>query len=78
MLWYNGIVDVPFTAKNLQANAICECMHQTVGNSLRAMMGVHPLEGLQQAIDIIDTAWLMQLMLLAQQYNSLSIFHQEH
>ena len=56
MLWYNGIVDVPFTAKNLQANAICECMHQTVGNSLRAMMGVHPLEGLQQAIDIIDTS----------------------
>jgi len=30
-------------------------MHQTVGNSLRAMTHAHPPEGLQQAIDIIDT-----------------------
>jgi len=55
MLWHNGILNIPTTAKNPQANAIYKCMHQTVGNSLRAMMHAHPPEGLEQAIDIIDT-----------------------
>lgn len=55
MLYQNGITNAPTTAKNPQANAICECMHQAVGNSLRAMTHAHPPEGLQQAIDIVDT-----------------------
>jgi len=55
MMYHNVITNVPTTAKNPQANSICERTHQMVGNSLCAMMHAHPLEGLQQAIDIIDT-----------------------
>ena len=35
MLQRTGIEDVPTTVKNPQLNAICERMHQTVGNILR-------------------------------------------
>jgi len=51
MLWHNGIQDIPTTV----TTAICKCIHQTVGNLLRAMTHAHPAEGLEQAIDIIDT-----------------------
>ena len=36
------IKDVPTTSKNPQANAICKCMHQTVGNVLRTLLHGQP------------------------------------
>ena len=36
------IKDVPTTSKNPQANAICERMHQTVGNVLRTLLHGQP------------------------------------
>jgi transposase InsO family protein len=37
MLEQYDIQPQPTTVKNPQANAICECMHQAVGNSLRIL-----------------------------------------
>jgi RNase H-like domain found in reverse transcriptase/Integrase zinc binding domain/Reverse transcriptase (RNA-dependent DNA polymerase) len=56
MLQNNQIKDVPTTVKNPQANAICERMHQTVGNVLRTLLHVHPPANVQQANDLIDSA----------------------
>jgi len=44
------------TAKNPQANAICERMHQTVGNSLRAMVAMNPPDGINTATQLVDSA----------------------
>jgi len=44
------------TTKNPQANAICERMHQTVGNSLRAMARLNPPDGVTTANQMVDTA----------------------
>ena len=41
---------------NPQANAICECMHQAVGNSLCAMSTMHPPNGIESANHLVDTA----------------------
>jgi transposase InsO family protein len=41
----NGIEDVSITIKNPQANAICERVHQTVGNVLRTMTQTNPPPG---------------------------------
>jgi transposase InsO family protein len=46
----------PITTKNPQANAICERMHQTIGNSLRAMTSLNPPEGVTTANEMIDVA----------------------
>jgi len=46
----------PITTKNPQANAICERMHQTVGNTLRAMVSLNPPEGILTATQMVDTA----------------------
>jgi hypothetical protein len=51
-----GIKDVPTTVKNPQANAICERMHQSVGNALRTYLHGHPPTDEQQATEIIDSA----------------------
>lgn len=51
-----GIKDVPTTSRNPQANAICERMHQTVGNMLRTMLKSNPPQNLQEANDILDQA----------------------
>ena len=44
------------TAKNLQANAICERMHQAVGNSLRVLRQFNPPAGAHTPIAMLDTA----------------------
>jgi hypothetical protein len=51
-----GIKDVSTTSRNPQANAICERMHQTVGNILRTALKSNPPQNLQQANDILDEA----------------------
>jgi hypothetical protein len=43
-------------AKNLQSNAICERMHQTVNNVLRTLVHTNPPQNMTQARDIIDNA----------------------
>ena len=51
---YN-IQDRPTTAKNPQANSICERMHQTVGNMLRATMSLNPPIGADNANWMVDS-----------------------
>jgi hypothetical protein len=46
----------PTSVKNPQANVICERMHQVVGNSLRAMSTMNPPQGVDSAIQMVDTA----------------------
>jgi hypothetical protein len=48
------------TSKNLQSNAICERMHQTVTNVLRTLVHTNPPQNMTQARDIIDNAHAMQ------------------
>jgi hypothetical protein len=38
------------------ANAVCECMHQTVGNILHTLFHARPPTNIHQAQDIMDTA----------------------
>jgi hypothetical protein len=49
-----NIKDVNTTAKNLQANAICERMHQTVGNILRTLLHGEPAMIISKAKEFID------------------------
>ncbi len=51
-----SIKDVCSTSKNLQSNAICERMHQTVNNVLRTLVYTNPPRNMTQARDIIDDA----------------------
>jgi hypothetical protein len=51
-----SIKDVCSTSKNLQSNAICERMHQTVTNVLRTLMHTNPPQNMTQARGIIDDA----------------------
>jgi hypothetical protein len=51
-----SIKDVCSTSKNLQSNAICERMHQTVTNVLRTLVHTNPPQNMTQARDIIDNA----------------------
>lgn len=51
----NGIIDVPTTSRNPQANAICERMHQTIGNVLRTT-GNSRTNSLQKAMKSLDDA----------------------
>lgn len=51
-----GIIDAPTTSRNPQANAICERMHQTVGNVLRTLLHGHPVQGPAEANAIIDNS----------------------
>ena len=46
----------PTTTKNPQSNAICERMHQTVGNSLRVLRQFNPPAGAQTPQALLDTA----------------------
>ncbi|MGH7954529.1 MAG: hypothetical protein ACREOZ_01060 [Gloeomargaritales cyanobacterium] len=50
----NGILDSGITARNPQANAICERMHQVVGNSLRALIHNHPPQNFLQASEAVE------------------------
>jgi hypothetical protein len=51
-----SIKDVCSTSKSPQSNAICEMMHQTVNNVLRALVYTNPPCNMTQARDIIDDA----------------------
>ena len=57
MLVLNGIKDVTSTVKNPQANAIFECLHQSIHNSLRVMSKARPPINECQAQNIVDTCF---------------------
>jgi hypothetical protein len=50
------IKDVTTTAKNPQANSICEQMHQIVGNVLRIILHGKPPKNIYHAKDFVDEA----------------------
>jgi transposase InsO family protein len=56
LLQQYGIADVQTSVRNPQANAVCERMHQVVGNSLRTLIQTNPPQTLQQAEDLLDYA----------------------
>jgi Integrase zinc binding domain len=56
MLHRNNIQSRCTTTKNPQATAICEQMHQSVGNSLRVLQQWNPPAGLNDAHALVDTA----------------------
>lgn len=56
MLENNDIQRRPTTAKNPQANAICERMHQAVGNSLRVLRTMNPPAGVNTPEALVDMA----------------------
>ena len=51
-----SIKDVPTTSRNPQANAVCERMHQTVGNVLRTILYSNPPQNVTGAADLVDQA----------------------
>jgi hypothetical protein len=56
MLDRHNIRRRPTTVKNPQANAICERMHQSVGNSLRVLQRWNPPAGVNNARTLVETA----------------------
>jgi len=56
MLRNHNIQSHTTTSKNPQANSICERMHQTVGNILRALQSMQPPAGVEDANRLVDTA----------------------
>ena len=50
------IKDVCTSAKNPQANAVCERMHQTVGNVLRTLLHGRPPQNITSAKEFVDEA----------------------
>jgi transposase InsO family protein len=56
ILHHNNIQSCCTTTKNPQANAICEWMHQSVGNSLRVLQQWNPPAGLNDAHALVDAA----------------------
>jgi hypothetical protein len=48
--------DAPTSSKNPQANAICEWMHQTVGNVLQTLLHGESSRDVTKAKDFIDEA----------------------
>jgi hypothetical protein len=56
ILTVNGVKDVPTTIKNLQANAICERMHQTAGNVIHILTHAQLPQDILQANHIVDSA----------------------
>ena len=57
MLEVNSIKDVPTTVKNPQANAICEQLHQSIGNTLRAHLSSNIPQDVEQANNVMDTCF---------------------
>jgi transposase InsO family protein len=55
-LHVHNINDRTTTAKNPQANAVCERMHQAIGNTLRVLSTMAPPQGVAQAEQLVDTA----------------------
>ena len=56
LLRATSIKDVPTISRNPQANAICEIMHQTVGNVLCALLYNNPPRTVANAADLIYQA----------------------
>ena len=52
----NGILAVPITVKNPQANAIIERAHLTIGNQIRALQAANAPNNAAMAFEIADTA----------------------
>ena len=50
------VKDVCTSAKNPQANAVCERMHQTVGNVLRTLLHGEPPQNIATAKEFVDEA----------------------
>ncbi len=50
------IKDVCTSVKNPQANAVCERMHQTVGNVLRTLLHSEPPQNITTAKEFVDEA----------------------
>jgi transposase InsO family protein len=55
-LHVHNIRDRTTTAKNPQANSVCERMHQAIGNTLRVLSTMAPPQGATQAEQLVDTA----------------------
>jgi hypothetical protein len=53
------IKDAPTSSKNPQADAICERMHQTVGNVLQTLLHGEPPQDVTKGKDFIDEALLI-------------------
>ena len=62
------IKDVTTTAKNPQANALCERIHQTVGNVLRVLLHGEPPPNITRARDLIDEALSIAMHAMKQAY----------
>ncbi len=56
MLHKHGIKPHPTTAKNPQANAICERLHLTIANAIQALSHVNPPRDNNEATLMVDTA----------------------
>jgi hypothetical protein len=56
LFWKCSASGCLFNQQNPQSNAICERMHQTVNNVLRALVHTNPPTNMTQARDIIDDA----------------------
>ncbi|KAG7355485.1 reverse transcriptase RNA-dependent DNA polymerase [Nitzschia inconspicua] len=52
----HGIHSRPITAKNPQANSVCERMHQAIGNALRVLSTMEPPRGHSSDKQLVDTA----------------------
>jgi transposase InsO family protein len=55
-LYAHNINSRATTAKNPQANSVCERMHQAIGNTLRVLSTMDPPQGVAQAEHLVDTA----------------------
>ena len=52
----HGVKPVPLTVKYPQSNALCERLHLTIGNSLRAIVNYEPPQNIDQAALMVNTA----------------------
>jgi hypothetical protein len=52
----HGIVDRVTMTKNPQSNAICECMHHSVAQSLQVLSHANPVHDIHEARLLVDTA----------------------
>ena len=73
------IYDYLTIVKNPKANAICECLHQTMTNVLHLFLHIHPLQDINEVDFVMDTilqAAFIQLVLLFTTFYRLLQVHQ--
>jgi transposase InsO family protein len=51
-----GVKDVPISVRNLQANAICERLHQSLGNALRVFLSQELPFNVNNVAELVDSA----------------------